>query len=54
MNNKPFLTGMGMGVVAGSAIGMLVSPRPRRGKSTTARFLRNVGSVIDDVSAVLK
>ena len=57
MSNKNFLSGMGMGIVAGSAIGMLVSPRTRRShgaKKMVGRAIKNVGSVIEEVSDALK
>ena len=56
MNSKNFFTGLGVGMVAGSALGMMVSPRSRRpsGKSMVVRCLRNMSEMIDDVSEVLK
>ena len=55
MNCKHFITGMGMGIVAGSAIGMLVNPRNHRsGKSMVGRCLKSMGEVIDNVTDVLK
>ena len=57
MNNS-FYSGMGMGLVAGSAIGMLISPRTRGGKdcgkSTVGRCLRNMGSIVDGFSDMLR
>ena len=56
MNNK-FYSGMGMGLVAGSAIGMLISPRNRGkdcGKSAVGRCLRSMGSVVDGFSDMLR
>ncbi|MCQ2440204.1 MAG: YtxH domain-containing protein [Oscillospiraceae bacterium] len=52
MNTKQFLSGMGMGIVAGSAIGMLVSPRSRRSKakSSVSKALKNVGDILDSLS----
>ena len=52
MNRNKFISGMGIGIVAGSALGMLISPRSR--KSTVGRALKNMGSVIDNVSDMLK
>ena len=56
MSSRNFITGMGMGLVAGSAIGMLVSPRTRStaSKTVVGRCLKNMGSVIDDVTDALK
>lgn len=54
MDNKRFLVGMGLGMVAGGALGMMVSPRKHMsGKHMVSRALRGMGDVIDDVTAVL-
>ncbi len=53
MNSKRFLTGMGLGMVAGGALGMMISPRRSTGKHMVSRALRGMGDVIDDVTAVL-
>ena len=52
MSNRNFITGLGMGIVAGGALGMLISPRQKKadGKSMVGRCLRRMGEVIDDVS----
>ena len=52
MSSRNFVTGLGMGIVAGSALGMLIAPRQKKipGKSMVGRCLRNMGEVIDDVS----
>ena len=58
MTGRNFYSGMGMGLVAGSAIGMLISPRTRNskdcGKSTVGRCLRSLGSVVDGFSDMLR
>ena len=58
MMSSKFYSGMGMGLVAGSAIGMLISPRTRGnkdcGKSTVGRCLRSMGSVVDGFSDMLR
>ena len=51
-----FLTGLGMGMVAGSAVGMMIasdSGKKNNGKNMVARCLRNMGDVIDDVSSAM-
>ena len=53
MDSKRFLMGMGLGMVAGGALGMVVAPRKTPGKRTVSRALRGMGAVIDDVSALL-
>ncbi len=55
MNSKRFLTGMGVGFVAGSAVGMMVAPRMNRsGKSVVGRCLKSMGEVIDNVTDILR
>ncbi len=59
MSSRNFITGIGMGLIAGSALGMLVSPRTRQnggtgGRSMVGRCLKSMGNVIDDVSEALK
>ena len=57
MNSRNFITGMSMGLVAGSAIGMLLSPRSHSRSNSgcmVSRCLRNMSDVIDDVSEALK
>ena len=54
MENKRFWMGMGIGMVTGSALGMMAAPRRRNdGKKTISRALKGMGDVIDDVSAAL-
>jgi len=58
MMSSKFYSGMGMGLVAGSAIGMLISLRSRGskdcGKSTVGRCLRSMGNVVDGFSDMLR
>lgn len=55
MNSRKFLTGLGIGMVAGSALGMMMAPKAKRndGRRMVSRALKGMGDVIDDVSAVL-
>ena len=54
MDSKRFWMGMGIGMVAGSALGMMAAPRKRsEGKKTISRALKGMGDVIDDVTTVL-
>jgi len=54
MEKKRFLMGVGLGMVAGSALGMMAVPRRRNdGRKMVSRALKGMGDVIDDVSAVL-
>ena len=55
MRYRNFLIGMGAGLVVGSGIGMMVSPRERiKGRSAVGRCLKNLGEMVDDVSEVLR
>ena len=54
MDSKRFWMGMGVGMVAGSALGMMAAPRKRNdGKRMVSRALKGMGDVIDDVTAAL-
>ncbi|MBR6115830.1 MAG: YtxH domain-containing protein [Oscillospiraceae bacterium] len=53
MDNRKFLTGLGIGMIAGGTIGMMMAPQNRRdGRKMLSRALKNMGDVIDDVSCV--
>ena len=54
MDSRKFMTGLGIGMVAGGAGGMMVSRGMRRsdGKKMVSRALKSMGDVIDDVSSV--
>ena len=54
MDNRKFITGLGIGMVAGGTIGMMMAPQTRRmdSKKMLSRALKNMGDVIDDVSSV--
>jgi len=54
MDSKRFWMGMGIGMVTGSALGMMAAPRKRNdGKKMISRALKGMGDVIDDVTAAL-
>ena len=53
MGTKNFMTGLGIGMMAGGAIGMMMAPKRSAGKKTISRALKGMGDVIDDVSSVL-
>jgi len=53
MNGKQFLTGMGIGMVAGGTIGMLISPKRKcASKNSVSRAFRGMGDVIESVGDV--
>ncbi len=49
MNNANFVKGMGVGLVVGSAIGMVVAPRKNE-KTTVGRALKAMGTVVDSIA----
>jgi len=53
METRRFITGLGIGMVAGGAVGMMMAPKARRndGKKMLSRALKGMGDVIDDVSS---
>ena len=52
MNGRKFMTGLGIGMVAGGALCMMMAPKAKRndGKRMVSRALKGMGDVIDDVS----
>ena len=55
MNGRKFMTGLGIGMVAGGALCMMMAPKAKRndGKRMVSRALKGMGDVIDDVSDAL-
>lgn len=55
MNGRKFMTGLGIGMVAGRALCMMMAPKTKRndGKRMVSRALKGMGDVIDDVSDAL-
>ena len=54
MESRKFMTGLGIGMVAGGAVGRMVTKGMRRsdGKKMVSRALKSMCDVIDDVSSV--
>ena len=54
MDSRRFMTGLGIGMVAGGAVGMMLNKSMHRSdsKKMISRALKNMGDVIDDVSSV--
>ncbi|MBQ4321472.1 MAG: hypothetical protein IJC35_04455 [Oscillospiraceae bacterium] len=53
MNTMDFLKGVGAGMAAGAAIGMLVSPRQKKCKTGLSRALHSAGEIIDGLSCAM-
>lgn len=55
MDNRRFITGLGLGVIAGGTLGMIMAPsaRKRQGKHMVSRALKGMGDVIDEVTEAL-
>ena len=51
MSSSNFVTGMGVGLVLGSALGMVLMPQKKHGKSVVAKSLRAVSEVIDHIGS---
>jgi len=43
---------MSIGVITGAALGMIVAPRGKRGKSPAGKALKAAGEVIDSISGL--
>lgn len=54
METKRFLTGLGLGMAAGGAIGMMLRPKMKSstGRNMVSRALRSMGDVVDEVADV--
>lgn len=54
METKRFLTGLGLGMAAGGAIGMMLRPKMKvtAGRNMVSRALRSMGDVVDEVADV--
>ena len=53
MNSIDFVKGIGLGVMAGAAIGMAVVPKKKRTKNVVAKALRSAGDVVENVASVM-
>ena len=55
MDKKRFITGLGLGMIAGGAVGLMMAPSDRRSdaKKTLDRAMKSVGGVMRDVSDLI-
>ena len=49
MNNMSFIKGMGIGVMVGSMVGMIASPRKK--KFNMGKALKSMGDVMDSITS---
>ena len=53
MSSMDFLRGLGVGMAAGAAIGMVLAPSKPRKKSLTGRMLKTAGDVVEGISEAM-
>ena len=51
MNNMSFVKGMGIGLMVGSMVGMMASPKKK--KFNMGKALKSMGDVVDNVAGTL-
>lgn len=51
MNNMSFIKGIGVGMIVGSAVGMVVSPRKRRGG--LGKAIKSIGTAVENVTETI-
>jgi len=53
MKTMNFLTGAGIGMVVGAAVGMMIVPKQKKCRTGVARALRSAGDIIDGLSCAM-
>jgi len=53
MDNSNFLKGIGVGMVVGSAVGMMMHSGKQENKNAWAKAIKSMGEVVENVSGVL-
>ena len=51
MNKMTFVKGMGLGLVVGSAVGMVIAPKKKN--SPIGKALRSMGDVVEGISETI-
>ena len=51
MSNMSFIKGMGLGVMVGSAVGMIISPRKQKGG--LGKALKSIGAAVESVTETI-
>jgi gas vesicle protein len=52
MARTGFVKGMAIGVMAGTAIGMVIAPKGKNSKSAAGKALKAAGEVIDNITGM--
>lgn len=52
MTKTGFVKGMAIGVMTGTAIGMVMAPKGRNSKSAAGKALKAAGEVIDNITGM--
>ena len=52
-STRSFTVGMGMGVVAGLAVGVICAPKAKNAKNGVARALKNAGDIMENIGDML-
>lgn len=52
MTRSGFVKGMTIGVMAGAALGMVLTPKGRNSKSAAGKALKAAGEVIDNITGM--
>lgn len=52
MNHTGYVRGIAVGVIAGAAVGMIVTTKNKGAKKTVGRVLKAAGSVADNISGL--
>ena len=51
MNKMSFVKGIGVGMIVGSAVGMVVSPRKH--KNSLGKTIKSIGSAVESVTETI-
>ena len=51
MNNMSFVKGMGIGLMVGSVVGMVASPKKK--KMNIGKAIKSMGDVVDNIAGTL-
>ena len=52
MSGKIFIKGMVVGLIAGTAIGFITTPKSKNCKRVTGRLLRTAGDIVENLNGL--